>query len=321
MRFPRIAILAALSLLAAFAGKKNPDETQVLELPKDPPMVAIGETSRLVFHVAPLSTKGLLSQQTREALKAILKANGGAPVVHIRAFVAGSGDLRRVPQIVSEVFAAKKMALPSVSVVLAGGLPLENAQVAIEAVSVGKKDVNPDGLTFAEAESSAKAEAVDRLVSELAGASPLRVSCFVSSLDGASAIATRFAGVKVNVVQTQRVPAQTRTHCEAVARGGRVKAPRLAFTGTQVAFGQDEKAAALAFQRLDRELGAAGVHTQDIVETNVYALSERSGDLARKVRTTPGPLTVIPFEGVASLDGAFAIDSVAAAAAIAAPAK
>ena len=78
-----------------------------------------------MFHISPLSGKGLLSQQTRDALKAILKANGGAPVIHLRAFVAGSGDLRRVPQIVSEVFTAKKMPLPSVSVVLAGGLPLE----------------------------------------------------------------------------------------------------------------------------------------------------------------------------------------------------
>src|ERR1700685_3474220 len=107
MRYSRIAILTAVFLAAAIAGKKNPDDvTQVLELPKDPPMIAIGTTSRLVFHVSPLSGKGLLSQQTRDALKAILKANGGAPVIHIRAFVAGSGDLRRVPQIVSEVFAA-----------------------------------------------------------------------------------------------------------------------------------------------------------------------------------------------------------------------
>ena len=87
-------------MIAFAAKKKNADDiTQTLELPKDPPAVAVGETSRLVFHVSPLSAKGLLSQQTRDALKAILKANGGAPVIHLRAFVAGSGDVRRVPQI------------------------------------------------------------------------------------------------------------------------------------------------------------------------------------------------------------------------------
>src|SRR5579862_2345592 len=99
----RYGLIAMLLATLAFAGKKNPDDvTQILELPKDPPMVATGETARLVFHVSPLTAKGLLSQQTRDALKAILKANGGAQVVHLRAFVAGSGDLRRVPQIVSE---------------------------------------------------------------------------------------------------------------------------------------------------------------------------------------------------------------------------
>src|SRR5438874_391960 len=108
---------AALWLAASLpAKKKNPDEvTQTLATPKEPPMVAIGETRRLVFHVSPLSGKGLLSQQTRDALKAILRLNGNLPVVHIRAFVAGSGDVRRVPQIVSEVFTDKKMPLPSVS--------------------------------------------------------------------------------------------------------------------------------------------------------------------------------------------------------------
>lgn len=296
-------VAAVLLLFAAtvFAGKKNADDaTQVLDLPKDPPMVAIGETSRLIFHVAPLSAKGLLSQQTRDALKAILRMNGGAQLVHIRAFVAGSGDLRRVPQIVSEVLMAKKMPLPSVSVVLTGGLPLENAQVAIEAVAVGKKDVNPDGLAFVDGKSP------DELAARMAGSTPLRVTCFVSSLDGAAAIVARFPAAAVDVVQTQRAPVRSEMYCEAVARGGKVKAPRLAFTGTQVAFGADEKAAALAFQRLDRELGEdAG----DIFSSRVYALSERSGEVARKVRGRS--LQVIPVEGVASLDGTFAVDAVA----------
>ena len=213
-------------------------------------MVAIGETSRLIFQVSPLSAKGLLSQQTRDALKAILKANGGAPVVHIRAFVAGSGDLRRVPQIVSEVFGEKKMQLPSVSVVQAGGLPLENAQVAIEAVSVAKKEVNPDGLTFVEAQPAASLEqALDRLASRLSGKTALRVSCFVSAIGAAGAIAARFPSAAVDLVQTQREPAQPGASCEAMARGGDIKAAKLAFTGTRVAFGVDEKAATLAFQR------------------------------------------------------------------------
>src|SRR5689334_8733360 len=87
-----LVTLATLSLVLSLAAKKKkPEEiTQTLELPKDPPMVAVGETKHLSFLVSPLSAKGLLSQQTRDALKAILRVNGGAPLVHIRAFVAGS---------------------------------------------------------------------------------------------------------------------------------------------------------------------------------------------------------------------------------------
>jgi len=308
MRYRRIAILTAVFLSAAFAGKKNPDDvTQVLELPRDPPMVATGTTSRLVFHVSPLSGKGLLSQQTRDALKAVLKANGGAPVIHIRAFVAGSGDLRRVPQIVSEVFTAKKMPLPSVSVVLAGGLPLEDAQIVIEAVSEAKKDVNPSGLTFIEAAPP------DQLVSRLAASTPLQVTCFVSSLDGAGALAARFPSAAVDIVQTRRTPTRPDTRCEAVARGGQIAA-RLAFTGTQVAFGADQKAASLAYKRLDQELTGVGVSPSDILQTHVYALSERLGTLALNTRNNATGFTVVSFEGVASLDGSFAIDCVASVA-------
>src|SRR5271168_2061899 len=131
-----LAAALAVNIFAADKKKQNKDEaTQTLALPKDPPPVAIGDATRLVFNVSPLSGKGLLSQQTKDALKAIFKENGGAPVIHIRAFVGGSGDVRRIPQIESEVFTEKKMPLPSVSVIQAGGLPLENAQVVIEAVS------------------------------------------------------------------------------------------------------------------------------------------------------------------------------------------
>src|ERR1700691_1424996 len=95
------------------AQKQN---TETLKLPEDPPLVAVGETARLVFHVSPLSSQGLLSQQVRDALKAILKLNGGAQIVHIRAFSAGNGDVRRIPQIVSDVLGPKHVPLPSVSV-------------------------------------------------------------------------------------------------------------------------------------------------------------------------------------------------------------
>jgi hypothetical protein len=273
----RIALTALLMVAIAFAKKKNPDDqTQTLALPPEPPMVATGQTSRLLFNVSPLSNKGLLSQQTHDALKAILKANGNVPVIHVRALVAGSGDLRRVPQIVGEVFSEKHLPLPSVSVVQVGGLAMVGAQVVIEAVSEGRKEVNPDGLTFGAGSTSEEA---------LHGATPLMVTCFVSSMQP-------MAGV--DVVQMQLAPNRSATVCEAVGRGGTVKAQKLAFTGTQVAIGTEEK----ALQRLRKDLGDA-----QVIATNVYAMDRASLKGA----------VVIPVEGVASSDASLAVDEIAVA--------
>jgi enamine deaminase RidA (YjgF/YER057c/UK114 family) len=336
-RFLTGAVLSSLTLvcvagLFAAKKKKSDDVTQTLTQPKEPPQVAVGETRRLVFHVSPLSGKGPLAQQTRDALRAVLRLNGGLPVVHIRAFVAGSGDVRRVPQLVSEVFGEKHGAMPSVSVVRAGGLPSENAQIVLEAVSVAKRDVNTSGLEFVVTEpvtapdpvSPAKPlllKALDQLSAILTGKSTLAVSCFVSNLNDApglaAAVTSRFPGAAVNVVQTQRGPNRALAICEAVAAGTKVTAEKLAFSGTRVAFGSEEKDANLAFQRLDRDLSSVGGSAGNVVLTHIYPLSAFTGEMSRKLllstrHGSTAPIAVIPFEGLASIDAGFAIDDIAA---------
>jgi len=321
------ALLLAALAAPLPAAKKSADDfsdsvTQVLALPKDPPAVATGETRRLVFHVSPLSAKGLLSQQTKDAMHAILKANGGAPVIHIRAFVGGSGDLRRVPQLVSEVLAGKKVPLPSVTVVRAGGLALQGAEVVLEAVSLAKKDANPDGIGFIEGQqaagetgTTALGKSLDAVKARAGAAVVVRVSCFVSADGGLNEMtalaASRFPVAAIDVVQTVRAPLRTEATCEAVTRGGDVKAAKLAFTGTRIAIGADEKAAATAFQRLDRDLAEAGAGQGSIVATGIYPLLDRIGEMARGLRGKAGAVTVVPFEGVSTLDAAFAVDAVA----------
>ena len=308
MRYRRVAALGLVLAAVVFAGKKNPDDiTETLELPKDPPLVAIGDSDRLVFHVSPLSAKGLLTQQTRDALKSILKMNGGVTVVHVRAFVAGNGDMRRVPQIVSGVLTEKKMPLPSVSVVQVGALPLEGAQVVLETASEAKRVVTAsEGFTFLEAMSP------EMLAEKTGSAALLAVTCYVSDIAAAGAVASRFGSAALDVVQTQRAATSSGTRCEAIVRGGNVHATKLAFTGTHVALGTEEKATQLAFQRLDRSLTEAVVRPADIVLTHLYPLSSRIGDMARKFRAASGPISVVPFEGVAAIDGAFAVDAIAA---------
>src|ERR1035438_5701468 len=144
------AICCALLFAPALPAQKKKKEevTQTLQLPKDLPGAVTGETRRLSFHVTPLSARGLLSAQVRDALKALLHETGSAPVLKIRAFAAGSGDLRRVRDLVSEIFTLHHLPLPALSLIQSGGLPLEGAQVVLEAISSEKKDVNPHGLVF-----------------------------------------------------------------------------------------------------------------------------------------------------------------------------
>ncbi|HXJ38017.1 MAG TPA: hypothetical protein VNH18_01995 [Bryobacteraceae bacterium] len=321
-----IGITIATLPLAAQKKKKGDDMTQTLELPKDPPMVSAGETRKLVFQVSPLSGKGLLSQQTKDAVRAILKLNGNAQIVHVRAFVAGNGDVRRVPQIISDVMSEKHLQLPSVSVVRVGGLTLENAQVVLETVSVARKDVNPAGLDFVDSGTNTAAEPatnprplLDQALEQLLGKSPaaetLAVTCFVSTMTDPAglvgAVTSRYSGAAVNVVMTQRGPFQAFASCQAVRRGTRVTAARLAFTGTRVAFGQQEKDATLAFQRLDRDLTEAGSTPASVVFTNIYPLSGSMAQLAGKLRASSGPVAMIPSEGVAAIEAGFAVDAIA----------
>src|SRR6202521_4479088 len=148
-RFALVALACGLAIAAwAEQKKKKEEETQTLQLPKELPGAVVGETRHLTFHVTPLSSKGLLSQQIRDALKALSRETGPNPVLKIRAFVAGSGDLRRVRDLVSEVFTERRQPLPALSLIHAGGLPLEGAQVILEAIAAGKKEVSPHGLAF-----------------------------------------------------------------------------------------------------------------------------------------------------------------------------
>lgn len=238
----RFALLVLVCALASTAWpqkkKKKEDETQTLQLPKELPSAVVGETRRLAFHVTPLSSKGLLSQQVRDSLKALSRLTGNAPVIRIRAFVAGTGDLRRVRDIVSESFTERRLPLPALSLVQAGGLPMEGAQVVLEAISSGRKEVNPNGLVLLSAQPATSPGPLDpvepltrkalddlRTALQAARSGPadvLRVTCFFSSLENFAAsrklVEAEYGRATLNFVQTQRAPNQAVAACEAVAR-------------------------------------------------------------------------------------------------------
>jgi enamine deaminase RidA (YjgF/YER057c/UK114 family) len=374
MRLPRPI---ALALIFIFAGsmmvadgaqgkkkKKGEEEipTQTLELPPDPPAAVIAETQRLQFAVAPLSAKGLLSQQVRDGLKALQRLTRGDQIVKLRAFVAGTGDLRRVQAIVSETFAEKRLALPALSVIQVGGLPLEGAQVVLEAVSVDKKPVNPNGLAFLSGQAAVaenptlqvaprveKALAALKTAAAAVGATPdavMKVTCFVSSLSdyqtSNQALVREFPHAASHIVQMQRLPTQSMSECEAVARPATapsepvqflnpeglpksenysqiavVSAPRIALSGTQMAFRIQQDDVRLAFQRLDKSLESVRTSLKNSIVVNYYPLSQKAAELIRNNRFefidkkhAPAS-TLVLFEGLPSLDASFAVEAVA----------
>ncbi len=238
--FAAAALVCSLlvSTPAAAKKKKKEEETQTLQLPKELPTAIQAETGRLQFYTTPLSARGLLSAQVRNALKALWRQAHGATIYKIRAFVAGSGDVRRVRDLVSATFTDKKQPLPVLSLAQAGALPLDGAQVVLEAIAGGKKVVNPNGLVFISprvatsdnpvagvAPLTAQSLAGLRQAVQAAGAQSadvLRVTCFLSSLENLAAsrqlVEAEYPRAALDYIQTQRAPTGGLAACEAVAR-------------------------------------------------------------------------------------------------------
>lgn len=234
------ALLAASALSFSQRRKEREKEpvTETLELPPELPAAVVGETSRLVFDVAPLTTQGLLSRQVRDSVRALLRDARGARILKLRAFVAGSGDLRRVQEIVAETFADKRLPLPALSVIQVGALPAVGAQVLLESVAEARKPQNPHGIAFISGQVATSAEptllvaplaaqslAKIRTAVESLGATPsdvLRVTCYLSSLDDGpkvfQAMFEQFRSAALAYMQLRRSYTRGSAECEAVVR-------------------------------------------------------------------------------------------------------
>ena len=341
-----LILLLSLLLAGGLFGqkrKKKPDEEprpQVLEVLPDPPEAVVADSGRLSFQVSPLSDKGLLSQQVRDALKAVARLNHGASILKVRAFVAGSGDLRRIKDIVAEEFTERKQALPAVSTIQVGALPLPGAQVVIEAISSEKRVVNPSGVAFVSAGESANAAAVGRLQSSLNGAGVkaadvLRVTCFLSSLDDVqsarSAVAAAFPSAAANFVQMQRLGLEPQALCEAVARlttapssalvlqngMALVNAPKLVLTANQLVFRDQDADFRLAYQRLAKTMLPLGAGFKDVFWTGTYALTRSNAGKLESIawefldRALPPAHAALQIEGLPSTDATAAVELMA----------
>jgi enamine deaminase RidA (YjgF/YER057c/UK114 family) len=341
--FVLLFVLLLAGGLFAQKHKKKPDEEprpQALEVLPDPPEAVVAESGRLSFQVSPLSDKGLLSQQVRDALKALARLNHGASIVKVRAFVAGSGDLRRIKDIVAEEFTERKQALPAVSTIQVGALPLAGAQVVIEAISSEKKVVNPSGLVFLSAAASANAAGsvakIESSVNKVGvkTGDVLRVTCFLSSLDevqaARSAVATTFPAAAANFIQMQRLGLEQQALCEAVARWNgiliadadasglaRIGSTKMVLTATQLVFRDQDSDFRLAYQRLAKTLLPLGASFKDVFWTGTYALTKPDASKLENIqgeffdRTSPPLHTALQIEGLPSTDATAAVELMA----------
>ena len=348
MRRLLILLLGLLLAGGLYAQKprKKPDEEprpQVLEVLPDTPEAVVADSGRLSFQVSPLSDKGLLSQQVRDALKALARLNHGGSIVKVRAFVAGSGDLRRIKDIVAEEFTERKQTLPAVSTIQVGALPLPGAQVVIEAISSEKKVVNPSGVAFVSAGESANAGLLTGAATELperrfhqGEADVLRVTCFLSSLDDVQAartgVAAAFPSAAANFVQMQRLGLEPQALCEAVARlsgsserhhwcwrssMALVNAPKLVLTATQLVFRDQDADFRLAYQRLAKTMLPLGAGFKDVFWTGTYALTRPNAGKLEGIqwefldRALPPARAALQIEGLPSTDATAAVELMA----------
>jgi hypothetical protein len=275
----------------------------------DAPQTVVASTDQLVFHTSPLSGKGLLSQQVEEALRAIDRSNGNATIVYVRAFVAGTGDLRRVQGVINDRLADKRLPLPAVTTVQVGSLLEEGAQVVLEAVSEERRPVNAQGVRMVAAvPAPSGAEAIAALQERMAGAAALSVTCFADSAEAAQAArqaaANSFAKVPAVFVQSTRYTLGNRVACEAMVQGGAVA--KWVFASAQTTFGVEDAELQQAFDRLQKALNGRDATLADAVSVHAYATSRAIADKAKAM----GASTAFDVEGLLSQDATLAVEAV-----------
>lgn len=235
------AVMGFLTEEAWGQRRKKEDEepkTQVLELPKELPNSITGATANLRFYVSPLSNKGLLTAQLKEALKQIVRQAKGGQILRLRALVAGTGDLRRVATVVSEELTERRQALPVLTTVQVSGLPLTGAQVQLEAVVQERKAVSPNGLVlFAGQQVLGKQEgasgtellrqSLENLAKTMNTAGVDRtgmqqITCYVHTLDGSAEMLLEMSKLApqaaLTLAQLVRASATGVAECEGIGR-------------------------------------------------------------------------------------------------------
>ncbi len=292
--------------------KEKKEITQTLEALPDPPQAVKVESSRLVFYTSPLSNKGLLSQQIKDALASLRRQAHGATIVKLRGFVAGRGDARRLASATAEQFGEWHQPIPAVSIVQVGALPMEGAQVLIEATAEERKPVNMHGVDYLDGIESLRAldaaetiasvtPLLEKTLAQLEG-DVAQITCYVSALDEAAKldamIAEKFPNAARGLVQAQRATGSGLARCEAVRKRTAGEAERLVLIATQIGFGAEQKDKEQLENRVSKLLDSQGA---SVLHRRVYAVTRGA---------SRGFNNVTIVEGVGSNEAVLALEAV-----------
>ncbi len=189
------------------------------------------ETAQLLFQVAPLTTNGDVAAQVRQQMKSFK-----APLVHLRAFVVGI-DRIAAARTAIETELKQRKAEPALTIVAVGALP-RGVLIALEAVTLANKSVNPYGLAFVSGLAGSADQPVAQMLplaekamrdlnaahqaAGIVAGDVQRVTCLATSLQDVEAVEklvkATFPQSATSIVQLQRAPVRGVIECETVAR-------------------------------------------------------------------------------------------------------
>jgi len=348
MRFRALAAGAGLAIflfsnagkLAAQKRRSNEQQkVQIQPLPPEPPMALAADSDSLDFHISPLLKSGGLAAQIRQSLNDLIRDTRGETIVKLRAFVAGSGDARRVQAQMIDLFSDHKLPLPALTILKIGGFGTEATQIVVEAVVSTHRSVNPNGLAFffnqrgGTLEKALQQFKANTVAAGVPADHLLTCTCFTSHIDNyeeaSKSASALFPRAGLNMIQAVRDPMNDTSTCEGVGQLSQapsagpvvlmefahvtlVHSQQLIFTGMQLSFGNFLDDAQQAFGRLTRAAAALQA-VETPVEVNGYALDPSAAAALRKtISLAPGTFTVGNVEGLPSIDASAGIEAVMA---------
>ncbi len=189
------------------------------------------ETQRLQFQVAPLTTNGDIGTQVRQQLKHFKSS-----IVHLRAFVVGVDRITAAKVAIEQELKQRKSE-PALTIVAVGALP-RGVLVALEAVTLARNAVNPNGIAFVSGQAGSADKPVPQMlplaekamrdlntVHQAVGIEAKdvqRITCLMTSLqdvnDVQQLVKTTFPQAAASFVQLQRAPVRGVIECETVVR-------------------------------------------------------------------------------------------------------